>query len=64
MNTVTGIFMRVYRNGKWQNLDIAELTHDELTRVFEPATKERVIQFLAAVTLWMREHLVDEDSHG
>lgn len=58
--TVTGIFMRVHRAGSWQNIDIVDLTKDELTAVFEPATKERVILFLAAVTKWMRENLVEE----
>lgn len=58
---MTGIYMRVLRDGKWQSLDIAELTQDELTAVFEPASKERVIMFLAAVTKWMREHLVEVD---
>jgi hypothetical protein len=55
---MTGIYMRVRRDGSWQNIDIAELTQDELTAVFEPATKERVIMFLAAVTKWMRDNLV------
>jgi hypothetical protein len=59
--------MRARRDGKWQSLDIAELTREELTETFKAADKDRVIMFLAAVTQWMRENLVEAPSlckHG
>ena len=43
-NEVTGIYMRARRDGKWQSLDIAELTRDELTETFRASDKDRVIK--------------------
>lgn len=43
---MTGIYLRVKRDEKWQALEIEELTEEELREVFKLATKERVIAFL------------------
>jgi site-specific recombinase XerD len=59
---MTGIYIRVKRDGKWQSLEIEQLSQEELVEVFKDADKERVILFFAAVTKWMREHLIEDGS--
>jgi hypothetical protein len=59
-DSITGIYMRVKRDDKWQSLDIATLNEDELTQAFESADKERVIKFFAATTEWIRVCLVGD----
>jgi hypothetical protein len=61
---MTGIYMRVKRDDKWQSLDIAELTEEELREAFKEADKDRVLMFLAAVTKWVRENLVPAESEA
>jgi hypothetical protein len=58
--SMTGIFMRVRRDGRWQNLDIVELSQEELSTVFEDTPKDQVIMFLAGVTKCMRENIAKE----
>lgn len=52
---MSGIYLRVYRDGKYQSLDIVELTEVELTAAFAREKKETVIKFLAAVCKQIRE---------
>ena len=43
-------------------MELEYLTEAELRTCFEHADKDRVILFLAGITKWMREHLI-EDEH-
>jgi hypothetical protein len=68
---VTGCFLRVYRNGKWGNADIATLLDSELRDYFQRMrdaavpgempglTGEDFAVFLAG---WIRDHVVVTDS--
>lgn len=59
---VTGCFIRVLRDGKWGNADIATLTDDELRAYFKrmreadgaSLTGEDFAVFLAG---WIRDHV-------
>jgi len=57
---MTGIFVRVKRDGKWGNCEIEYLTPDELRVFFAEADQERILRFFAAVTSWMREHIIED----
>ena len=59
---MTGMYVRVKRDGNWKNVELEYLTEAELRTCFEHADKDRVILFLAGITKWMREHLI-EDEH-
>ncbi|MEM3541201.1 MAG: hypothetical protein QXF86_03225 [Candidatus Bilamarchaeaceae archaeon] len=37
---MTGIYVRVERNGKWENLEIEELTHEELKEFLKTKNSE------------------------
>ena len=60
---MTGIYIRVKRDGKWLNMEIEYLTEAELRTNFENSDKDRVIMFFAKVTEWMRDNvdLVSDD---
>ena len=45
----TGIFVRIEREGKFQNLDITELTNSEIENLFEDKDKHDVLQWLIAM---------------
>ena len=45
----TGIFVRIEREDKFQNLDITELTNSEIENLFEDKDKHDVLQWLIAM---------------
>ena len=54
---ITGYFVRVERDGKWQSLDIAELRESEIRQLFAPMIdKDRVVNFVIALVQWIQEH--------
>lgn len=55
----TGYYVRVLRDDEWQNLDITELTPDEIDRLAEKQPG-RGWAWAKALILWMQDHLIDE----
>jgi hypothetical protein len=42
----TGAFVRVQREGKWQNVDIADCTNDEVEKLMAGRSKDEVVRWL------------------
>lgn len=61
MGDITGIYVRVQRDGTWQNLDIATLTDDELEAFFWRCDLDRARTWCIGLCKWMREHLLNPD---
>jgi hypothetical protein len=51
----TGAFVRIQRDGKWVNLDIVDLTEDEIKRAI---TVDRAILWVIFLVKWIQEHVV------
>lgn len=52
---LTGIFVRVKRDDKWQPLDITDLTPTEIDCFFEHNTNS--VAFLKALISWIQENV-------
>lgn len=50
---MTGFFLRVQRDGRWQNLDIAELTDEELHTTFDE--RPDCAKWVVALAGWIRD---------
>ena len=57
---MTGAFIRIERDGKWSNVEIDQLTDEELIEVAEarPEHGWKWAKFLAA---WIRDHVKEGD---
>ena len=53
---ITGYFVRVERDGKFHNLDIAELTDAELEQFF--SRKANAERWAIALARWIRDNVV------
>jgi hypothetical protein len=51
----TGAYLRIQRAGKWVNVDIVEMTEDEILAVFSP---DRAAKWIVFLVKWIREHVV------
>ena len=51
---VTGIFVRVERNGKWQAIDIALCEPEELSGIFERKSPMELRAWLFSLLGWIR----------
>ena len=54
---MTGAYVRVQRNGEWQNLEIDELTDQELTTFLKEQTPDRVIVWAVFLAGWIRDNV-------
>ena len=54
--TETGMYIRTLRDGKWQNLDIAELTDSELDQL-EEQQPFRGWLWTKALARWIRDNV-------
>jgi hypothetical protein len=54
----TGIYVRIYRDGAWHNLDIVELTDGELTGFFEPMNPAAARAWAVNLVRWLQANLV------
>ena len=59
---ITGYFLRVKRDGKWQSLDIAELSEAEITECLKDATPEKRTMWVVALVKWIQENTVPAES--
>ena len=64
---VTGYFLRVKRDGKWQPVDIARMSEGELRAHFDHEEDvTRLRNWIVAIATWMRVHVVTgpENDHA
>lgn len=56
---MTGFFVRICRDGKWQSLDVVELTDDELEKFFDAKdfSGERLASWAKSLAKWIRDHV-------
>ena len=52
----TGYFVRAERGGKWQSIDIIELTEPEIEKLFE-SNPQKAVQFVIALVGWINDHV-------
>jgi hypothetical protein len=52
---MTGYYVRIQRDGKWQALDIATLTDEELERLEKPP--EKGWPWAIALARWIRDNV-------
>lgn len=55
---VTGYYVLAKRDGKWQSIDIALLGENELHELLDSAPQEKLVNWVVALTAWIREHSV------
>lgn len=53
---MTGAYLRVSRNGKWENIEVEYLTDDERSMVLGKETNERLLQWIALLARTVREN--------
>lgn len=57
---MTGAYVRVQRDGRWENVEIDQLTYDELTEFFERCEPERRTMWARFLAVWIRDNVVVE----
>jgi len=58
----TGIFIRFERDGKWQNLDIADMTTNEFTQFLaSPGQQDRIDVWAIGLHKWIVEHVIFDE---
>lgn len=61
----SGFFIRWERAGKWDSLDITELTDEELAKFFSQApSRQRVESWAVALVGWIRDNVIEAPSAG
>jgi len=55
---ITGMFFRVKRDGLWLNLDIAQLTDEELDEVLEGRTAKWCRKGMKMLAIWIRDNVI------
>jgi hypothetical protein len=58
---VTNIYVRVQRQGSWQNLEIDQLTDDELGDFFAEQTPHKCAKWAATLAAWIRDHVRESE---
>jgi hypothetical protein len=61
---MTGIFVRVQRDGRWQTLEIDELSDEEICTVLEARPAEELVRWIVVLAGWIRDHVREDVSHG
>jgi len=46
---MTGIYVRVFRNNKWDAIEIEYLTRDEINELFKNKNKDELISWIGAL---------------
>ncbi len=54
---MTGCFVRISRDGFYQNLDITELTDQELADFFRDKDRGRLESWAITLTRWIRDNV-------
>jgi hypothetical protein len=56
---MTGFYVRICRDGKWQAIDVAEMTDDELEKFFDAQglTPERLAAWARSLAKWIRDNV-------
>ena len=54
---MTGFFVRVCRDGKWQALDITEMTDAELDEFFATVERMRAVAWAKSLAKWIRDNV-------
>ena len=54
----TGFYIRFERDGKWQNLDIADLTNEEFRQFLQSHTSEEARNWAIAFHKWIIDNVV------
>lgn len=55
---ITGYFVRAKRDGRFQTIDIALLREAELHELLDKQPPEKLVNWVYALTSWIREHAV------
>jgi hypothetical protein len=58
---ITGYYFRVERNGRYQSLDIACLTQEELRQCFAGQGEDRAIMWVQALVSWIQTQIPPAD---
>lgn len=59
---VTGIYLRIQRDGRWENLDIAELTDEELRAFFGTLSDADHVKWHVGLVKWIRDNVAVDHS--
>lgn len=57
----TGFYVRVQRDGKWQNVELDALTDEELRAFFGDQSGDRCRTWAIALAAWIRDHVVSPE---
>lgn len=53
----TGIYVRIQRGGRWENLDVCDLTDEELAAWASKMSTEESHKWVRGLVKWIREHV-------
>ena len=57
-------YVRIKRNGEWQNLEIDKLTDAELEKYFQDSPKHKVVAWATFLAGWIRDNVKDEEQQA
>jgi len=55
-----GYYIRINRDGRWQPVDICELTDAEFDEFFERQEKDALVNWLRCVLTWIKDNVKEE----
>lgn len=61
---ITGMFVRIERDGHWINVEINTLTDEELDQFALRQGSERGWVWAKVLARWIRDHVVDVEPEG
>jgi hypothetical protein len=54
---MTGYYVRAMHDGRWQSVDICQLTDEELDEFFKDMDPKRAVQWAKALAAWIRNNV-------
>ena len=58
---MTGIFVRVQRDGKWQNLELESLTDEELDKFISTQGADGGWSWVKVLVKWIRDNVKEQE---
>jgi hypothetical protein len=57
---MTGIFVRVERQGHWENVELDQCSEAEIRQVLEARTGEELVRWIVTLVGWIRDNVQAE----
>ena len=57
---MTGIFVRVAREGHWENRELEQCTAEEIRQTLQGRDRLELVEWIVGLAGWIRDHVQEE----